>query len=150
MKNIKPQLVRLFKEGYCTPQIARIARTINEPPATLHYNIKKLENDGAIKTYKAVFDYKKIDEGFCAYILIALSPDEYSNPERIARALSKHKEVESVDMLAGDWELIIKVRTKDQDEYYDFLRSVISREKGLAKTKSMISLKQVKTEFVLL
>jgi len=79
------------------------------------------------KTYKAVFDYKKIDEGFCAYILIALSPTEYSTPERVARALSKHKEVESVGLLAGDWELIVKVRTKDQDEYYDFLRSVISR-----------------------
>jgi DNA-binding Lrp family transcriptional regulator len=150
MKNIRPKLIRLFKEAYCTPQIARIAKTINEPSATIHYNIKKLENEGAIKTYKAVFDYKKIDEGFCAYILIALSPTEYSTPERIAKKLSKHKEVESVDLLAGDWELIIKVRTKDQDEYYDFLRDVISREGGLQKTKSMISLKQFKTEFVLL
>jgi len=148
MKNIKPKLIRLFKEGYCTPQIARIAKRINEPSATIHYNIKKLENQGAIKTYKAVFDYGEIDEGFCAYVLIALSPSEYATPERIARELTKHKEVESVDLLAGDWELIIKVRTRDQDEYYDFLRSVISREKGLQKSKSMISLKQFKTEFV--
>ena len=150
MKNIKPKLIRLFKEGYCTPQIARIAKTIGEPSATIHYNIKKLENEGAIKTYKAVFDYKKIDEGFCAYVLIALSPAEYGTPERIARALAKHKEVESVDLVAGDWELIIKVRTKDQDEYYNFLRDVVSVEEGFQKTKSVISLKQIKTEFVLL
>jgi len=148
MKNIKPKLIRLFKEGYCTPQIARIAKTIDEPSATIHYNIKKLENEGAIKTYKAVFDYEKIDEGFCAYVLITLSPAEYSTPERIARALAKHKEVESVDLVTGDWELIIKVRTKDQDEYYNFLRDVISGEKGFQKTKSVISLKQIKTEFV--
>ena len=150
MKNIKPKLIRLFKEGYCTPQIARIAKTINEPSATIHYNIKKLEKEKAIKTYKAVFDYKKIDEGFCAYILIALSPAEYSTPERIARGLSKQKEVESVDILAGDWELIVKVRTKDQDAYFNFLRDVISGEEGFQKTKSMISLKQIKTEFVVL
>ena len=150
MKNIKPKLIRLFKEGYCTPQISRIAKTIDEPSATLHYNIKKLENEGAIKTYKAVFDYKKINEGFCAYLLIALSPAEYTTPERIARDLAKHKKVESVDLVAGDWELIIKIRTKDQDEYYDFLKEVISGEKGFQKTKSMISLKQIKTEFVLL
>ncbi len=150
MKNIKPKLVRLFKEGYCTPQIARIAKTIREPSATIHYNIKKLENEGAIKTYKAVFDYKKIDEGFCAYVLIALSPAEYTTPERIARELAKHREVESVDLVTGDWELIIKVRTKDQDDYYNFLREVISGEKGFQKTSSMISLKQMKTEFVLL
>ena len=150
MKNIRPKLIRLFKEGYCTPQIARIAKTINEPSATLHYNIKKLENEGAIKTYKAVFDYEKIDEGFCAYVLFAFSPTEYSTPERIARNLAKHKEVESVDLLAGDWELIIKVRTKDQNEYYTFIRRVISREEGLQKTKTMISLKQMKTNFVLI
>jgi len=150
MKNIKPKLIRLFKEGYCTPQIARIAKTIDEPSATIHYNIKKLENEGAIKTYKAVFDYKKIDEGFCAYLLIALSPAEYTTPERIARDLAKHKEVESVDLVTGDSELIIKVKTKDQDEYYNFLKEVISEEKGFQKTKSMISLKQIKTEFVLL
>jgi len=147
MKNIKPKLIRLFKEGYCTPQIARIAKKISEPSATIHYNIKKLEKEGAIKTYKAVFDYKKIDEGFCAYILIALSPAEYITPERIARDLARHKEVESVDLVTGDWELIVKVRTKNQDEYYNFIRDVISKEEGLQKSKSMISLKQVKTEF---
>lgn len=150
MKNIKPKLIRLFKEGYCTPQIGRIAQTVDEPSATIHYNIKKLENEGAIKTYKAVFDYKKIDEGFCAYVLIALSPSEYSTPERIARDLAKQKEIESVDLLTGDWELIVKVRTKDQDEYYNFLKNILSREGGLQKSVSMISLKQFKTEFVLL
>jgi Lrp/AsnC family leucine-responsive transcriptional regulator len=150
MKNIKPELVRLLKEGYCTPQIARIARTTNEPSTTIHYNIKKLESEGIIKTYKAVFDYSRIGEGFCVYILVALSPSEYLTPERIARDLAKHKEVESIDLVAGDWELIAKIRTKNQDEYYEFLRDVISKEEGLAKTKSMISLKQMKTEFTLM
>jgi len=150
MKDIKPKLIRLFKEGYCTPQIARIAKKIDEPATTIHYNIKKLENEGAIKTYKAVFDYKKIDEGFCAYILIALSPTEYSTPERMARDLAKHKEVESVDILAGDWEYILKIRAKDQDEYYQFIRDVISSKEGLQKTRSMISLKQIKTNFILM
>lgn len=150
MKNIKPKLIKLFKEGYCTPQIARIARTINEPSTTIHYNIKKLEKEGAVRIYKAVFDYKKINEGFCVYLLIALTPSEYSTPERIAKNLAKHEEVESVDLVTGDWELILKLRAKDQDEYYNFVKNVVSREKGIVKTKSMISLKQLKTEFVLL
>ena len=148
MKDIQPKLIRLFKEGYCTPQIGRVAKEIDEPSSTIHYNIKKLEERGAIRTYKAVFDYKKIDEGFCAFVLIALSSNEYGDPERIARELARHKEVESIDILAGDWELIVKVRAKDQDEYYEFLKKVISREKGIENTDSIISLKQVKTEFV--
>jgi DNA-binding Lrp family transcriptional regulator len=148
MKDIQSKLISLFKRGYCTPQIGRIAREIDEPSTTIHYNVKKLENSGAIRTYKAVFDYKKIGEGFCAYVLIALSSEEYVNPENIANDLARQKEVESVDVLAGDWELILKVRTKDQDEYYDFLKKVISKEKGIENTNSIISLKQVKTEFV--
>ena len=150
MKDIRPKLIKLFKEGYCTPQIARIARKIKEPSTTIHYNIKKLEREGAIKTYKAVFDYKKIDEGFCAYALIALSPTVYVIPERIAGDLAKHKEVESVDLITGEWMFIIRVRTKDQDEYYKFLRDVVSRVEGFQKMKSMICLMQTKTEFVLL
>jgi len=150
MKDIKPKLIKLFKEGYCTPQIGRIARTIGEPAATIHYNIKKLEKEGAIRTYKSVFDYKKIGEGFCTYILIALSSEVYGDPEKIAHNLAKQREVESVDILAGEWELIVKIRTKDQDEYFDFLKKVIAKEKGIEKTNSMVSLKQVKTEFVLL
>jgi DNA-binding Lrp family transcriptional regulator len=148
MKDIKPKLIRLFKEGYCTPQISRIAKTIDEPSTTIHYNIKKLEEEGAIKTYKAAFDYEKIGEGFCVFLLIALSPSEYTDPERIATDLAKHKEVESVNIVAGDWELILKIRTKDQDEYFGLLKNVISKEKGIKKTGSIISLKEIKTEFV--
>ena len=149
MKDIKPKLISLFKEGYCTPQIARIARSISEPSATIHYNIKKLESDGAIKTYKAVFDHRKIDEGFSTFILVALSSGEYSDPERVARDLAKHREVESVNIIAGDWELLLKVRTKDQDAYFDFLKTVISKEQGIENTNSIISLKEIKSEFVM-
>jgi len=149
MKNIRPQLVRLFKQGYCTPQIARIAKTINEPSATLHYNIKKLEKEGAIKTYKAVFDYKKIDEGFCVYLFIKLTAQAGADPDRIMSELARYKEVDSADILAGEWDIVLKVRTKDQDKYYDVLKSILARE-GVEKSTSVISLKQVKTEFVLL
>lgn len=148
MKDIQPRLIELFKKGYCTPQIGRIAREIDEPSSTIHYNIKKLESSGAVRTYKAVFDYRKIDEGFCAYMLIALSSSEYADPERIANKLAKQREVESVDILAGDWELIVKIRTKNQDEFFQFLKEVVSEEKGIENTNSIISLKEVKTEFV--
>jgi DNA-binding Lrp family transcriptional regulator len=99
MRDITSKLIKLFKKGYCTPQIARLARELKEPSTTLHYNIKKLERDGSIKAYKTVFDYKKIDEGFCCFVLITLSPDEYGNPERIAKELVKYNEIESIDIV---------------------------------------------------
>lgn len=145
MKDITPKLIKLFKEGYCTPQIARIAKKLKEPSTTIHYNIKKLEKEGKIKAYKGVFDYKKIDQGFCAYALIDLYPSK-CNPEKLAQELSKNPEIESIDICTGDWELLLKIRTKDQEEYYELVKN-IERE-GVNKIKTLTSLKQLKTEFI--
>ena len=147
MKDIRRKLVDLFRTGFCTPQIARISRKIEEPSTTLHYNIKKLEKEGAIKTYKAVFDYKKIDNGFCAFALLNLGSGEYKDPEHIAKDLANRPEIESIDMITGNWEIIIKVRTKDQDDYYSFVKKILSRP-GISKMTTLVSLKQIKTEFV--
>ncbi|OGI65692.1 hypothetical protein A2642_04130 [Candidatus Nomurabacteria bacterium RIFCSPHIGHO2_01_FULL_39_10] len=147
MKDIKSKLLPLLHIGYCTPQIARLAQKIKEPATTIHYNIKRMEEEQEIITYKAVFDYKKIGEGFCAVLLLNLSADEYGDPETVGKDLAKHSEIESVDICTGDWELIIKVRTKDQDAFYTFLRRVITR-RGIVRTKTLTSLKQLKTEWV--
>ena len=149
MKNIKPKLIKLFKEGYCTPQIAKIAKKIMEPSSTIHYNIKNLEKEGAIKTYKAVFNYEKINEGFCAYLFIKLTSRAGADPDKLLGEFSRYEEVESADILAGQWDIILKIRTKNQDEYYNVLKNILTRE-GIESSTSFISLKQIKTEFLLL
>ena len=149
MKDIKDKLISLFKKGYCTPQIARIAKEIKEPSTTIHYNIKKLEKEEAIKLYKAVFNYKKIGEGHCTYLLVNLIQSKYGNPEETAKEIAKSEKVESVDICTGEYELIIKVRNKDIDEYYEFVKFAVKKY-GFAKVVSLTSLKQIKTEFVVL
>ena len=123
------------------------SQKLQQPSTTIHYNIKKLEKEGAIKAYKAVFNYKKIGEGYCTYLLVTMIPEHYGNPEAITKELVKNPKVESIDICTGDYELIIKLRTKDIDEYYDFIRYAIKKY-GFAKVVSIASLKQIKTEFV--
>lgn len=147
MKDIRPKLIKLFKEGNCTPQISVIAKKLKEPSTTIHYNIKKLEQEGAIKSYKAVFDYKKIDEGHCTYILINLAQENYGDPEKIAKEIAKDSRVESIDICTGEYELIMKLRTKDIDEYYEAIKGMVKKY-GFRKAVSLTSLKQIKTEFV--
>ncbi len=147
MKDITEKLIQLFKESYCTPQIARIAKKLKVPSTTIHYNIKKLEKEGSIRTYKAVFDYKKIDEGHCTFVLIRLNQENYGNPEEVAKQISSDPRVESLDIVTGNYEILLKLRCKDIDEYYAFVKHAI-KQYGIAKTISMTSLKQFKTEFV--
>ena len=147
MKDISNRLVNLLKTGYCTPLISQIAKKLKEPSTTIHYNIKKLEKEGAIKNYKAVFDYKKINQGHCTYVLANLIPEKYGNPEEVAKEMSQNEKVESVDIVTGDYELLIKLRTENIDEYYSFVKEAIKKY-GLSKTISLTSLKQIKTEFI--
>ncbi len=147
MKNIKEDLVGLMKSGYCTPRIIKIAKKLKAPSATIHYNLKQMEKEGIIKAYKAVFDYKKINEGFCSYILVNLSHDEYTEPGKVAKEFSAFPEVESVDIITGEWEILMKVMTADIDSLYIFVKAVLSR-KGIEKTTTLNSLKQIKSEFV--
>ena len=78
-----------------------------------------------------------------------LRPEKYGEPEEIAKELAKHPNVESVDIVTGNYELIAKLRTKDIDEYYAFVKMAVKKY-SLAKIISLTSLKQVKTEFVAL
>lgn len=147
MKDIEPKLIELFKEGNCTPLISQIAKKLKEPGTTIHYNVKKLEKEGAIKAYKAVFDYRKIGEGHCTYVFINLSEENYGDPEKVGNELAKDSRVESIDVCTGDYEMIVKLRTKDIDEYYATIKEWVKKF-GFRKTVSMTSLKQIKTEFV--
>lgn len=147
MKDIRPRLIELFKEGNCTPQISVIAKKLKEPSTTIHYNIKKLEEEGAVKTYKAVFDYKKIDEGHCTFLFINLAQEHYADPEKVGKELAKDSRVESVDVCTGEYELLVKLRTKDIDEYYNAIKLWIKRF-DFKKVISTTSLTQIKTEFV--
>lgn len=147
MKDIRKELINVLKKGYCTPQIARLAKNLKVPSTTLHYNIKQLEQKGMIKRYSAVLDHKKVGQEFCSFILVNVSNEDYADPEKIANDLALYEEVESVDICTGDWELIMKVRTKNIEKYYEFAKKVFSK-KGIKKTKSLNSLKQIKSEFI--
>ncbi len=148
MKDVKEGVIGLIKTGYCTPKLSAIARKLGVPVTTVQYNIKRLEEEGVVREYKAVLDHSKIGEGFCCYVLVSLSPDEYGDPERIADLLAHYPQVESIDIITGDWEVILKVRVKDMDEYYKFIKSTVAR-KGIVKITSLSSLRQVKNEFIL-
>ena len=52
-----------------------------------------------------------------------------------------------MDIVTGDYEFIIKLRSKDIDDYYEFVKEAVKKY-GFAKVTSLTSLKQIKTEFV--
>jgi DNA-binding Lrp family transcriptional regulator len=151
MKNIEDSLIEELKTGGCTPAITKLAKKLRKPGSTIHFNIKKMEKEEKILAYKAVFNHEKINEGFTAYALVKLSSEVYENVDltmKIAERIAKNPEVESVDALTGEWELLIKIRAKDQKEYFSVVQRCIGGH-GVEKVNSLISLKQVKSEYTM-
>jgi DNA-binding Lrp family transcriptional regulator len=77
-------------------------------------------------------------------VLVALSSDAYRDPQKTAERLAKYKEVESVDILTGNWDLILEVKTETTEALYAFLKKTLFNEGEIAKTNSLISLKRIK------
>ena len=79
-----------------------------------------------------------------AIVLVALSSHAHRDPQKTADRLARCKEVESVDILTGNWDLALEVKTKTPEALYDFLKRTIFREGEIVKTNSLISLKRIK------
>ncbi len=78
-----------------------------------------------------------------AIVLVTLSPSAHRDPQKTADRLAKCREVQSVYILAGNWDLALVVKSRTQEDLYDFIRRIISKEREVAKTNSLISLKQI-------
>ncbi|MCX6773949.1 MAG: Lrp/AsnC family transcriptional regulator [Candidatus Micrarchaeota archaeon] len=150
MKNIEEELVKELRSGGCVPAITKLARKLSHPGSTIHFNIRKMEKEGKILAYKAVLNNSKVDAGFTGFALVKLSAEAYERPgltSEIAKRIARHPQVESVDALTGDWELIVKIRARDQKEYFTLVQRCIGG-RGVVKVNSMISLEQFKSEYV--
>ena len=67
---------------------------------------------------------------------------------KFAKFIAKNEEVESIDVITGEWEFIVKIRAKDQDDYWVKLQKII-KNVPIIKINSMISIRQLKSEYTL-
>lgn len=128
-------------------KIHQLAEALNLPRSTLHSRIKKLERQGIIKTYQAVIDYPRIGQPVTALVHIVITSE--LSAEEVADQLKRFPQVESVYIVTGPFDLIIKVRFKNTDELGRFIfdKEVGLRSlSGIERTESMIVL-TTKKEF---
>ncbi len=125
----------------------KIAKKINIPITTIHNRIKKLEKLGIIKGYTVKLDYKQLDKGILAYILVTvnylLPSGKKLRQEDIAKNIKKLANVEEVNIMTGVTDILVKVRVKDIDELNNFIIKKLREIDGIDKTQTMIVLSSV-------
>ena len=119
-----------------------IARQLNIPVTTVFTRIKKLEQKGIIKEYRAILNEKKLGKGTTAFILASFSyrtqNKELLSQRELAREIAKFPEVQEVHIITGDWDLLIKVKAENVEAIGKFVIDKLRLIKGIEKTLTCV------------
>ena len=146
----KKILKKLQQRDAATPKINAIAKQIGLSPATVYNRIKKLERIGAITGYSATVDAKKVGKGLTVFSLIKLeypkSPEEIGFDEEVGKWIANiDPAIQEVHAMTGEWELLVKMKVKDQKEYYRIAKEMVKTGKIL-KVYGLFALNTIKEE----
>ncbi len=124
----------------------QIARKTLMPATTVHNRISKLEGMGIIKGYAAELDYKKLGKKLSAFILITvdyrLLKEKGVSQHEVAKNLRKHELVEEVDMITGNYDIIIRIRASDIEQLDNFVTKYLRNIDGIDKTETIMILSE--------
>jgi|GEM_PF-1402902 len=138
------ELLNLLQKGdLCVPRTTRIAHALQIPTTTLHSKLKKLEACGIIRGYKVEIDGKKAGKSMIVFAVIKVNYEKtyYSKEsmEALGARLAKIPEILEVHSCSGDWDYLVKVKVKDQDEYAKVAQDKILPLGGIQKLESYVS-----------
>lgn len=119
-----------------------LSKMLGIPISTVHRRIKRLEQEGVIKGYKALIDYEKTARPIGALLLIDLAeviPGRGHIPKKdILETLRRFYEIEEIiDVQAADFDLVIRVRLQSLRRLSEFIEELRHVE-GIEETSSAI------------
>jgi Lrp/AsnC family transcriptional regulator, leucine-responsive regulatory protein len=127
----------------------QIAKKTSTPITTVFAKIKRMEELGIIKQYRAILSPEKLNLATAAFILAAVS---YGNKEDgtpitqrdVAEEIVRLPDVQEVHIITGDWDLLVKVRAESVDAIGKFVVDKLRRINGLQKTLTCMVFETVK------
>ena len=127
----------------------QIAKKINAPITTVFAKMKRMEEQGIIRGYRAVLSPEKLGAGTAAFILASVSyrakADSAPVSQRVvAEEIAKFAEVQEVHIITGDWDLLVKLRAESVDAIGKFVVDKLRLINGLEKTLTCMVFETVK------
>ena len=113
-----------------------IGKKVGLAPSSVHERVRKLEQLGVIRSYRAELDPEAV--GLFVTALVSATPLDARQPDDLAERLDEFPEVEDCHSVAGAENYVLKVRTRTTTDLEDFLRRL--REKASVQTRTTIVL----------
>jgi len=142
------KILKLLQKD-CKMTAKEIAKEIGSPITTVYAKIKRMEQLGIIKQYKAILDSKQLDKGTTAFILasFAYRPGGREKPlsqRDVAKQIAAFPEVQEVHIITGGWDILIKVRADHVDTLGKLVMDKLRMVAGVENTLSCIVYETVK------
>lgn len=128
--------------------LQRLSTLFNTPKSTIHNRIKRLEQEGIISKYTVKIDYQTVGKELQAYIMISYEQNsEGKDQEQVAREICKYPSVEEVCLIAGEFDMILKVRFGSIQELSNFTIQELKEIPGVARSLTHVVLRQMKDQY---
>ncbi len=142
MDNLDEELIAHVDSG--TIKYTALAKKTNFPLSTVHFRMKKLENEKIIRHYKGDIDWKKAGFPLSAFVLISIDINLLKSlrrtQEQILKELLQIMYVREGYITTGEADILVKVIAKDSSHLKEILLDYIDAKEGIVKTNTMIIL----------
>lgn len=131
----------LARDGRITMTALAHRVGLSKTPVTAR--VKRLEALGVITGYRAELSAQRLGLEHVAFLEVKLSDTREQALRDFNNAVRSIPAIESCHMIAGGFDYLLKVRTKDIGEYRRVLGERISQLPHLASTSTYVSLESV-------
>ncbi|QKV17541.1 Lrp/AsnC family transcriptional regulator [Oricola thermophila] len=124
--------------------VTELARRVGLSKSPCQVRLKRLIEDGYILGFKAVLDMAKMGREHVAFTEVKLSDTTERALADFNAAVKRIPEVEQCHMIAGPFDFLLKVRTRDIAAYRRVLGEAISSLPHVSNTSTYVSMQAVK------
>ncbi|MBK1665592.1 proline dehydrogenase transcriptional activator [Rhodospirillum rubrum] len=129
--------------------IVELARRVHLTKTPCAERVHRLEREGVIHGYQARLDPQVLGADHVAFVQVSLKGTTEAELEQFNAAVRGLPEVQSCHMIAGGFDYLLKVRTRDIAEYRYVLGEKISRLPVVQQTHTYVVMESVKDETTL-
>lgn len=124
--------------------MAELAGQVGLSKTPVQARVKRLEAEGYIRGYSAIIDRERMGEGHIAFVQVTLSDTKSSALDAFNKAVFSISEIEQCHMIAGSFDYLLKIRTKDIAAYRRILGERISDLPHVSQTSTFVAMETVK------
>lgn len=132
-------------------EVTDLAAALNESEENVENSIQDLEKRNIICGYHTIINWDKTNNDICtALIQVNAKPEREYGYDRIAKKIYNFPEVDTMYLLAGNYEFMLIVKGKTMVEVARFVNSKLACLEGVEGTVTLYVLKQYKNMGVIL